>query len=164
MHFYPFRRRLCPRKAATAQHDVHAAGCRKMVCKRRTPSAVLPCPHFASRTTRKRNPFVSCSFPMYLARFQTHFAAFSIVLSRKRGYPTPRKAILHHILHPKSPVNTGILGYGCRKCRIFFQNIFQRERRDNGLGVAKHRTSLGKSTDVLAHLQKPVFSQISLRV
>ena len=43
--------------------------------------------------------------------------------------------ILHLILHPKSSVNTMCLGYGCRKCRIFFQNIFRRERRDSGLGV-----------------------------
>ena len=74
---------------------------------------------------------------------------FCAFLQEKRGYPTPENAILHPILHPKSPVNTGILGYGCRKCRIFFQNIFRRERRGSGLGVAKHRTSLGKSTDVL---------------
>ena len=74
---------------------------------------------------------------------------FCANLQEKQGYPTPGNIILHPILHPKSPVNTEILGYGCRKCRIFFQNIFRRERRDSGLGVAKHRTSLGKSTDVL---------------
>ena len=55
---------------------------------------------------------------------------FCAFLQEKRGYPTPENAILHPILHPKSPVNTGILGYGCRKCRIFFQNFFRgRERR-----------------------------------
>ena len=55
---------------------------------------------------------------------------FCAFLQEKRGYPTPENAILHPILHPKSLVNTGILGYGCRKCRIFFQNFFRgRERR-----------------------------------
>ena len=53
----------------------------------------------------------------------------------KRGYPTPENAILHPILHPKSPINTGRLGHGCRKCRIFFQNFFRGERRDIGPGV-----------------------------
>ena len=55
---------------------------------------------------------------------------FCAFLQEKRGYPTPENAILHPILHRKSSVNTGILGYGCRKCRIFFQNFFRgRERR-----------------------------------
>ena len=56
-------------------------------------------------------------------------------LQEKRGYPTPENTILHPILHRKSSVNTGILGHGCRKWRIFFQNIFRRERRDSGPGV-----------------------------
>ena len=50
---------------------------------------------------------------------------FCAFLQEKRGYPTPENAILHPILHTKSPVITGILGYGCRKCRIFFQNFFR---------------------------------------
>ena len=49
---------------------------------------------------------------------------FCAFLQEKRGYPTPENTILHPILHRKSSVNTGILGHGCRKCRIFFQNIF----------------------------------------
>ena len=73
---------------------------------------------------------------------------FCAVLLEKRGYPTPENAILHPILHPKLPVNTEYSGYGCRKCMIFFQNFFRGERRDSGPGVVKHRTSLGKSTDV----------------
>ena len=60
---------------------------------------------------------------------------FCAFLQEKRGYPTPENTILHPILHPKSLVNTGILGHGCRKCRMFFQNFFQRERRDSGPGV-----------------------------
>ena len=55
---------------------------------------------------------------------------FCAFLQEKRGYPTPENAILHPILHPKSPVNTGILGYGCRKCRIFFQNFFRGGREE----------------------------------
>ena len=60
---------------------------------------------------------------------------FCAFLQEKRDYPTPENAILHPILHRKSPIITGILGYGCRKCRIFFQNFFRRERRDIGPGV-----------------------------
>ena len=62
---------------------------------------------------------------------------FCAFLQEKRGYPTPENAILHPILHPKSPVNTGILGYGCRKCRIFFQNFFrggEKRHWSGGLG------------------------------
>ena len=33
--------------------------------------------------------------------------------------------ILHPILHPKSPINTGRLGHGCRKCRIFSKTFFR---------------------------------------
>ena len=61
---------------------------------------------------------------------------FCAFLQEKRGYPTPENAILHPILHRKSPIITGILGYGWRKCRIFFQNFFRGgERRDIGPGV-----------------------------
>ena len=62
---------------------------------------------------------------------------FCAFLQEKRGYPTPENAILHPILHPKSLVNTGILGYGCRKCRIFFQNFFrggEKRHWSGGLG------------------------------
>ena len=54
---------------------------------------------------------------------------------------------LHPILHPKLPVNTGGLGRGCRKCRIFSKTFFsgrenttqtalldQGERTDEGRG------------------------------
>ena len=83
---------------------------------------------------------------------------------------TPNQ-ILHPILHPKSLVNTGYLRHGCRKCRLFFKNFFCGKRNngdfilrvlgiikasiaslslnDNSAEDAKHRTSLGKSTDVL---------------
>ena len=82
---------------------------------------------------------------------------------------TPNQ-ILHPILHPKAPVNTGYLRHGCRKCRLFFKNFFCGKRNngdyilrmlgiikasiaslslnDNSAEDAKHRTSLGKSTDV----------------
>ena len=62
---------------------------------------------------------------------------FCAFLQEKRGYPTPENAILHPILRPKSLVNTGILGYGCRKCRIFFQNFFrggEKRHWSGGLG------------------------------
>ena len=49
---------------------------------------------------------------------------FCANLQEKQGYPTPGNIILHPILHPKSPVNTEILGYGCRKCRIFSKNFW----------------------------------------
>ena len=50
---------------------------------------------------------------------------FCAFLQEKRGYPTPENAILHPILHPKSPINTGRLGHGCRKCRIFSKTFFR---------------------------------------
>ena len=37
--------------------------------------------------------------------------------------------ILHPILHPKSPINTGRLGHGCRKCRIFSKTFFSGRRK-----------------------------------
>ena len=42
------------------------------------------------------------------------------------GYPTPCTRILHPILHPKSLENTAGFTCGCRKCRIFQQNFFER--------------------------------------
>mgnify|MGYP003522480090 CR=1 FL=1 len=96
---------------------------------------------------------------------------FCAFLQEKRGYPTTPNQILHPILHPKSLVNTGYLRHGCRKCRLFFKNFFCGKRNngdfilrvlgiikasiaslslnDNSAEDAKHRTSLGKSTDVL---------------
>ena len=100
---------------------------------------------------------------------------------------TPNQ-ILHPILHPKSPVNAGHLRHGCRKCRLFFINFFCGKRNngdfilrmigitkasiaslslnDNSAEDAKHRTSLGKSTDV-SHQKygclpkrSPMFSEI----
>ena len=59
---------------------------------------------------------------------------FCAFLQEKRGYPTPENTILHPILHRKSSVNTGSFIVWCRKCRMFFQNFFQRERRDSGPG------------------------------
>ena len=46
---------------------------------------------------------------------------------------------------------------------VFFQKLFFKEERYNGPGVAKHRTSVGKSTDVLhqkygcLHQRSPMF-------
>ena len=54
---------------------------------------------------------------------------FCAFLQEKRGYPTPENAILHPILHPKSPINTGRLGHGCRKCRIFSKTFFSGRRK-----------------------------------
>ena len=59
---------------------------------------------------------------------------FCAFLQEKRDYPTPENTILHPILHRKSSVNTGSFIVWCRKCRMFFQNFFQRERRDSGPG------------------------------
>ena len=88
--------------------------------------AALPyCPIPQKGETELNRAVPLCILPL--------FCAF---LQEKRGYPTPENAILHPILHTKSPVITGILGYGCRKCRIFFQNFFRGgERRDIGPGV-----------------------------
>ena len=57
--------------------------------------------------------------------------------------------ILHPILHPKSLVNTKGFAVGCRKCRRFSKTFFVEEREKHGPEVAKHRTSLIDSTDVL---------------
>ena len=51
--------------------------------------------------------------------------------------------ILHPILHPKSPINTGRLGHGCRKCRIFSENFFCGERKSEGT----HRPGSHKTSD-----------------
>ena len=53
-------------------------------------------------------PFIVCSF------------------ARDMRNPTPENPILHPILHPKTPVNTWCLGYGCRKCSFFQKLFFQR--------------------------------------
>ena len=68
---------------------------------------------------------------------------FCAFLQEKRGYPTPENAILHPILHTKSPVITGILGYGCRKCRIFSKNFFCGERKRE----VTHRPGSHKTSD-----------------
>ena len=68
---------------------------------------------------------------------------FCANLQEKQGYPTPGNIILHPILHPKSPVNTEILGYGCRKCRIFSENFFCGERKSEGT----HRPGSHKTSD-----------------
>ena len=80
---------------------------------------------------------------------------FCAFLQEKRGYPTPENAILHPILHPKSPIITGLLGYGCRKCRIFFQNFFrggEKRHWSGGLGgrftKLIYRTPLNSRTTV----------------
>ena len=68
---------------------------------------------------------------------------FGVFLHEKRGYPTPGKTILHPILHPKMPANTGCLGYGCRKCRFLFKNFFCGERKREGT----HRPGSYKTSD-----------------
>ena len=72
--------------------------------------------------------------------------------------------ILHPILHPECPVNTKGFTGGCRKCRFFLKkNFFCRGGRGDGPEVAKHRTSLIESTDVLHqkcrcfHQRSPMF-------
>ena len=83
-----------------------------------------------SHTSKREKTNLNRAVPLCILLL---FCAF---LQEKRGYPTPENAILHPILHPKSPIITGLLGYGCRKCRIFFQNFFRgEERRDIGPGV-----------------------------
>ena len=57
--------------------------------------------------------------------------------------PTSYTYILHPILHPKMPANTGYLGYGCRKCRIFSKNFFCGERKREGT----HRPGSHKTSD-----------------
>ena len=88
-----------------------------------TPSGMHAPSRFSSayRAKTDLNRAVSlCILPL--------FCAF---LQEKRGYPTPENAILHPILHTKSPVITGILGYGCRKCRIFSKNFFCRRKKEH---------------------------------
>ena len=61
--------------------------------------------------------------------------------------------ILHHILHPtlhpKSPGFIRGFHAGCRKCRRFSKNYFCGRESAYVSEVQKHRTSLGKSTEVL---------------
>ena len=88
-------------------------------------------------------------------------------LRQQKVSGTPDARILHPILHPKLSVNTGHLAPWCRKCRRFSKTFFV-ERREGGMRcsgpeTAKHRTSLGKSTDVLHqkygcfHRRSPMF-------
>ena len=71
--------------------------------------------------------------------------------------------ILHPILHPKSLVNTTGFFDGCRKCRRFSETFFVGGGEKHGPEVAKHRTSLIESTDVLHqkcrcfHQRSPMF-------
>ena len=90
-----------------------------------------------SHTSKREKTNLNRAVPLCILLL---FCAF---LQEKRGYPTPENAILHPILHPKSPVNTGILGYGCRKCRIFSENFFCGERKSEGT----HRPGSHKTSD-----------------
>ena len=71
--------------------------------------------------------------------------------------------ILHPILHPESLVNTTGFVDGCRKCRRFSETFFVGGGEKHGPEVAKHRTSLIESTDVLHqkcrcfHQRSPMF-------
>ena len=78
-------------------------------------------PSVLSHTSKREKTDLNRAVPLCILLL---FCAF---LQEKRGYPTPENTILHPVLHRKSLVNTTCLGHGCRKCRIFFQNIFQRE-------------------------------------
>ena len=77
--------------------------------------------------------------------------------------PTPRTRILHPILHPKLSVNKRPLVFWCRKCRRFSKTFFVEGEQGCSPESAKHRTSLGKSTDVLPqnygcfHRRSPMF-------
>ena len=86
------------------------------------------CPSVLSHTSKREKTDLNRAVPLCILLF---FCAF---LQEKRGYPTPENTILHPILHRKSSVNTGSFIVWCRKCRMFFQNFFQRERRDSGPG------------------------------
>ena len=76
---------------------------------------------------------------------------------QKNGIKTSRilhpSYILHHILHPtlhpKSPDFIRGFHAGCRKCRRFSKNFFCGRESAYVSEVQKHRTSLGKSTEVL---------------
>ena len=85
-------------------------------------------PSVLSHTSKREKTDLNRAVPLCILLF---FCAF---LQEKRGYPTPENTILHPILHRKSSVNTGSFIVWCRKCRMFFQNFFQRERRDSGPG------------------------------
>ena len=86
-------------------------------------SMLWPCPRFDKETMQYRA--VSLWFWYDSASL---FAVFGILFHEKtrqsytsegrEGNPTP---ILHPILHPKLPVNTGCVDGWCRKCRNFFQ-------------------------------------------
>ena len=103
--------------------------CRQPQTQRHLPPTLIP---FLMPKTDLNRAVSLCILPL--------FCAF---LQEKRGYPTPENAILHPILHTKSPVITGILGYGCRKCRIFSKNFFCGERKRE----VTHRPGSHKTSD-----------------
>ena len=74
----------------------------------------------------------SVQFPTLISHI---FRTFRPVFDAKLRLRTPilhqiprlcsfQTRILHPILHPKGPVNTGGNRHGCRKCRRFLQNFF----------------------------------------
>ena len=85
-------------------------------------------PSVLSHTSKREKTDLNRAVPLCI------LPLFCTFLQEKRGYPTPENTILHPILHRKSSVNTGSFIVWCRKCRMFFQNFFQRERRDSGPG------------------------------
>ena len=121
---------------------------------RTTPSGMhaLPFSFITSCVKTNLNRAVSSSI---LQEAISYLPFFSHRFARKKRYPTPENPILHHILHPKLPVNTGYLWYGCRKCRFFTETFFS-ERRDTtvrkmqniGLLQAKVRRFCLESTEV----------------
>ena len=67
------------------------------------------------------------SYPTYFARFAP-FLMQNCDCEHQSYTKIPRwcsfqTRILHPILHPKGPVNTGGNRHGCRKCRRFLQNF-----------------------------------------
>lgn len=52
------------------------------------------------------------------------FRFFLRCFAREMRYPAPGTSILHPILHPKLPVNTGSLECECRKCSFFSKTFF----------------------------------------
>ena len=127
---------------------------------------VLPGP-----TSWTRKTYHPVQFPHAFGNKPHLFAAiFERFYTKRKGYPTPRKAakailhpVLHPILHLKPSVNTGYPGHWCRKCRIFSQTFLGEKAGtipNRNMGIRKHRTSL-RETSVLSRQNIGTFPQRS---
>ena len=72
------------------------------------------------------SPLISPTFRIFRPVFDAKLRLRTPILHQIPRLCSFQTRILHPILHPKGPVNTGGCGYGCRKCRRFLQNFFRK--------------------------------------